>query len=63
MAKILISIAVGLLLTACSGGDDKGDIEKLTDKTADKLTHSIKDPLDKARQAAKAVEKKYAKEE
>lgn len=59
IAKFVVLLLVLFGLTACSG-NEKEKVEKLTDKTADKITHAIKDPIAKARDATDELAKKYS---
>jgi len=54
----ILLVAVLLLTISCSNSEDPGEksvVRETQDKVAEKVTNSIKDPVDKAKMAAELI--------
>ena len=61
--RSLLAVILLCSFAACSNSSDKdkdkGKIEKFTDRQADRMVKSIRDPMEKAKKAKEDIEKKY----
>lgn len=65
MKKTLLCIVAALcicssLFLSCTKSEEKGAIEKMTDKTGKEMADRITDPIEKARDARELIDKNYS---